>query len=190
MRALVPGDGEGRNGAWLAEQGLKVDTFDLSAFGVAKAKALASDRGVSVNAVQADALAWDWPEARYDLIALIYLHLVEPDAADRPREGAEGVEARRPYRAGSLPPGADSPATRPARAAAPAIRRCFIPSRRCGRISRPRRLCSSRPPRRGWTKAICTQARARSCGPSCGKAEGKRFLDLCVLAGEKRRRPR
>ena len=79
MRALVPGDGEGRNGAWLAKQGFEVDTFDLSAFGVAKAKALASDRGVSVNAVQADALAWDWPEARYDLIALIYLHLVEPE---------------------------------------------------------------------------------------------------------------
>lgn len=79
MRALVPGDGEGRNGAWLAKQGFEVDTFDLSVFGVAKAKALASDRGVSVNAVQADALAWDWPEARYDLIALIYLHLVEPE---------------------------------------------------------------------------------------------------------------
>lgn len=78
-RALVPGDGEGRNGAWLAKQGFEVDTFDLSAFGVAKAKALASDRSVSVNAVQADALAWDWPAARYDLIALIYLHLVEPE---------------------------------------------------------------------------------------------------------------
>ncbi len=79
MRALVPGDGEGRNGAWLAKQGFEVDTFDLSIFGVAKAKALASDRGVSVNAVQADALAWNWPVARYDLIALIYLHLVEPE---------------------------------------------------------------------------------------------------------------
>ena len=79
MRALVPGDGEGRNGVWLAEQGLDVDTFDLSAFGVAKAKALAAERGVSLNAVQADALTWKWPEARYDLIALIYLHLAEPE---------------------------------------------------------------------------------------------------------------
>ena len=77
MRALVPGDGEGRNGVWLAGQGLDVDTLDLSAFGVGKARALAAARGVSLNAVQADALAWDWPEARYDLIALIYLHLVE-----------------------------------------------------------------------------------------------------------------
>ncbi len=30
MRALAPGDGEGRNGVWLAEQGLIVDTLDLS----------------------------------------------------------------------------------------------------------------------------------------------------------------
>ena len=79
MRALVPGDGEGRNGAWLAGLALEVDTFDLSAFGVAKAKALAAERGLSVNAVQADALSWDWPEASYDLIALIFLHLVETE---------------------------------------------------------------------------------------------------------------
>lgn len=77
QRALVPGDGEGRNGVWLAERGLAVDTLDLSAFGVAKARALAAGRGVSLNAIQADALAWDWPEARYDLVALIYFHLIE-----------------------------------------------------------------------------------------------------------------
>jgi 2-polyprenyl-3-methyl-5-hydroxy-6-metoxy-1,4-benzoquinol methylase len=77
MRALVPGDGEGRNGVWLAERGLVVDTFDLSAFGVAKARRLAQERGVAVNAFQADALHWDWPEARYDLVALVYVHLAK-----------------------------------------------------------------------------------------------------------------
>ena len=61
MRALVPGDGEGRNGVWLAQQGLVVDTLDLSAQGVAKARRLAAARGVSVNAAQADALTWTWP---------------------------------------------------------------------------------------------------------------------------------
>jgi hypothetical protein len=75
MRALVPGDGEGRNGVWLAQQGLAVDTFDLSAHGVAKARSLAAARGVSVNAAQADILVWDWPREAYDLVALIYLHL-------------------------------------------------------------------------------------------------------------------
>ncbi len=93
MRALVPGDGEGRNGVWLAGQGLDVDTLDLSASGVAKAMALAADRGVRVNAVHADALMWDWPEAHYDLIALIYLHLVE---AERRIVHAKALKALKP----------------------------------------------------------------------------------------------
>ncbi len=76
MHALVPGDGEGRNGVWLAEQGLIVDTLDLSAHGVAKALRLAEARGVALNAVQADALAWNWPREAYDLVALIFVHLV------------------------------------------------------------------------------------------------------------------
>jgi len=77
MRALAPGDGEGRNGVWLAEQGLIVDTLDLSPNGVAKARRLARARGVALNAVQADALHWDWPRQAYDVVALIFLHLVE-----------------------------------------------------------------------------------------------------------------
>jgi SAM-dependent methyltransferase len=81
MRALVPGDGEGRNGVWLAGQGLNVDTLDLSARGVAKARRLAAARGVGLNAMQADVLAWIWPREAYDVVALIYLHL----AADERR---------------------------------------------------------------------------------------------------------
>lgn len=79
MRALVPGDGEGRNGVWLASQGLHVDTLDLSANGVAKARRLAEARGVIVNARQADVLTWDWPRGAYDAIALIYVHLLGPE---------------------------------------------------------------------------------------------------------------
>jgi SAM-dependent methyltransferase len=78
MRALVPGDGEGRNGVFLAERGLKVETLDLSAEGVAKARRLALARGVTVDARQADVLTWDWPVAAYDVIALLYLHLPPP----------------------------------------------------------------------------------------------------------------
>ena len=74
-RALVPGDGEGRNGVFLAQRGLSVETLDLSAEGVAKARRLAAARGVLLEARQADALAWDWPVAAYDVIALLYLHL-------------------------------------------------------------------------------------------------------------------
>ncbi len=93
MRALVPGDGEGRNGVWLAERGLIVDTLDLSAYGVAKARRLAEARGVPLNAVQADALAWDWPRQAYDVVALIFLHLV---AEERRALHAKAVAALRP----------------------------------------------------------------------------------------------
>ena len=78
MRALALGDGEGRNGVFLASVGLEVDTLDLSAHGAAKARRLAAERGVALNAIHADALAWDWPEGIYDLVALIFLRLVEP----------------------------------------------------------------------------------------------------------------
>ena len=49
MTALVPGDGEGRNGVWLAEQGLIVDTLDLSANGVAKARRHAEARSTPMR---------------------------------------------------------------------------------------------------------------------------------------------
>jgi hypothetical protein len=74
QRVLVPGDGEGRNGVWLAEQGLIVDTVDASAVGVANARALAAERGVTINAVAADLTAWPWPIAGHDAVVSIFLH--------------------------------------------------------------------------------------------------------------------
>jgi hypothetical protein len=44
--ALAVADGEGRNGVWLAEQGLQVDAFDFSDIGIQKAQALAQKRQV------------------------------------------------------------------------------------------------------------------------------------------------
>ncbi|MGO9741744.1 MAG: class I SAM-dependent methyltransferase [Roseiarcus sp.] len=93
MRALVPGDGEGRNGVFLAEQGLVVETLDLSEHGVAKTLRLAAAKNVSVEARQADALTWDWPQNAYDLIALVFLHLVEPE---RRRVHARALAALKP----------------------------------------------------------------------------------------------
>jgi SAM-dependent methyltransferase len=74
MRALVPGDGEGRNGVFLAELGLNVTTVDASAVGVHKAQILAAERGVTLDAQAADLTAWTWPVAEYDVVASIYLH--------------------------------------------------------------------------------------------------------------------
>jgi SAM-dependent methyltransferase len=79
MRALVPGDGEGRNGVWLAQQGLAVDTVDVSATGAAKAQALAKERGVEIGTEVADLLDWDWPRDGYDIVAALYIHFFDTD---------------------------------------------------------------------------------------------------------------
>ncbi len=81
MRALAAGDGEGRNGVWLARQGLAVTSVDLSAAGLAKARALAAAEGVALTTIAADLAAWDWPEAGFDLIA--WISLIMPEAARR-----------------------------------------------------------------------------------------------------------
>ena len=44
-RALAVADGEGRNGVWLAEQGLDVLSIDFSPLAQAKARALAIEMG-------------------------------------------------------------------------------------------------------------------------------------------------
>lgn len=81
LRALAVGDGEGRNGVWLAEQGLDATSVDWSAVGLEKARALAVRRGVPITTVTADLSCWDWPAARFDLIAWIYVHLPPEDRA-------------------------------------------------------------------------------------------------------------
>ncbi|TYQ27797.1 class I SAM-dependent methyltransferase [Pseudanabaena sp. UWO311] len=73
-QALVVGDGEGRNGVWLATQGLNVHTIDLSPIGIGKAQALAHKNQVKINAECADLTNWNWLENEYDLVVSIYLH--------------------------------------------------------------------------------------------------------------------
>ena len=43
MKVLVPADGYGRNGLWLARQGLTVTTVDVSPVGVERARKTAAD---------------------------------------------------------------------------------------------------------------------------------------------------
>ncbi|EQD60218.1 tellurite resistance protein TehB, partial [mine drainage metagenome] len=75
--ALALADGEGRNGVWLAQQGLQTTSLDQSAAGLAKARKLASERGVALHTVQADLADWDWPVAAFDVVASIFVHLPE-----------------------------------------------------------------------------------------------------------------
>jgi len=81
LRALAIGDGEGRNGVWMAQQGLVTTSVDWSAVGLAKARALADARGVKLATVAADLTRWDWPAAGFDVIAWIFVHLPPEDRA-------------------------------------------------------------------------------------------------------------
>ncbi|MCK9365655.1 MAG: class I SAM-dependent methyltransferase [Metallibacterium scheffleri] len=91
--ALALADGEGRNGVWLAQQGLQTTSLDQSAAGLAKAQHLAQQRGVVLRTVQADLADWVWPESTYAVIASIFVHL--PDALRR-RTHAGITRALRP----------------------------------------------------------------------------------------------
>lgn len=74
-RVLVPGDGEGRNGVWLAAQGHDVLSVDASAVGLDKARELARQRGVALQTLQADLTAWTPEPASCDAVVLTYVHL-------------------------------------------------------------------------------------------------------------------
>jgi 2-polyprenyl-3-methyl-5-hydroxy-6-metoxy-1,4-benzoquinol methylase len=78
-KALVIGDGEGRNGVWLASQGLEVVSTDLSPHGVEKARLLAQKKGVSLALECCDLMTWPWPHSSFDVIVSIYVHFREPE---------------------------------------------------------------------------------------------------------------
>ncbi len=78
--ALVLADGEGRNGVWLARQGLDVTSVDFAPLGLAKARQLAARHGVAIRAVLADLNHWDWPTAAFDLVVGIFMQVFDPPA--------------------------------------------------------------------------------------------------------------
>jgi cyclopropane fatty-acyl-phospholipid synthase-like methyltransferase len=78
MSCLAVADGEGRNGVWLAEQGLDVLSLDASPVAQEKSKRLAQSRGVTMRFEQADLLSWR-SEERFDVIAAIFIQFVGPD---------------------------------------------------------------------------------------------------------------
>jgi cyclopropane fatty-acyl-phospholipid synthase-like methyltransferase len=76
---LAVADGEGRNGVWLAGQGLRVLSVEASAVALNKAKKLAQQRGVSVDFELADLLQWDWGVDRFDVVAAIFIQFTGPE---------------------------------------------------------------------------------------------------------------
>ena len=76
--ALAIADGEGRNGVFLAEQGLDVLSVDFSPLAQEKVRKLAAERGVTLRVEQADMTNWTWPEAAFDVVAAIFIQFTAP----------------------------------------------------------------------------------------------------------------
>ncbi len=78
QKALAIADGEGRNGVWLARQGLEVTSVDLSPAGIAKSQALAKRYGVTLTTICADLESWDWGAPRFDVVVGILFQFAAP----------------------------------------------------------------------------------------------------------------
>jgi SAM-dependent methyltransferase len=75
-RALDLGAGEGRHAVWLASLGWRVTAVDFSSVGLAKGEKEATQRGLRVDWVVADARSrHPAPRVLYDLVLVSYLHL-------------------------------------------------------------------------------------------------------------------
>lgn len=72
--ALCLADGEGRNGVFLAQAGHRVTSVDLTENGLAKARRLADQRGVTLETVTADLAHWDLGRSQWDLVVSIFFH--------------------------------------------------------------------------------------------------------------------
>jgi len=74
-RVLCLAEGEGRNAVWLAEQGHRVTGVDSAGVGLAKAHALAAERGVTIETVVADLATFDPGTDAWDAIVSIFAHV-------------------------------------------------------------------------------------------------------------------
>ncbi len=82
-RVLCVADGEGRNSVWLARQGMRVDAFDISEVGVAKARRLAAGANVAVDFRVADCDRLTWPTETYDAVVAIFVQFADPTVRER-----------------------------------------------------------------------------------------------------------
>jgi SAM-dependent methyltransferase len=93
-RALAVADGEGRNGVWLAEQGLDVVSLDFSPSAQAKVATLARERGVTIEIVRGDVHNWAYPEAVFDVVCEVFTQFSAP--AERAQKWAGMTKALKP----------------------------------------------------------------------------------------------
>ncbi|WP_322865687.1 SAM-dependent methyltransferase [Aquicoccus sp. G2-2] len=79
LTALSVADGEGRNSVYMAQQGMSVTALEFAPSALARARALAAERGVQVDYREVDVLAVQTFEGSYDLVAGLLIQFVGPD---------------------------------------------------------------------------------------------------------------
>jgi Methyltransferase domain len=92
-KVLCLAEGEGRNAVWLASRGFQVTGMDQSSVGMAKARALAAERGLLVSFEVGDLATFDLGSEAWDAIVSCWCHLPQPLRSD---VHARVVQALRP----------------------------------------------------------------------------------------------
>lgn len=90
-RALDLACGSGRNAVWLAQQGWSVVGADFADVALEQARALAEERGVEVEWVEADLREWEPPARAFDLVVVLYLQLPPEELGPVVRRAAGSV---------------------------------------------------------------------------------------------------
>lgn len=81
--ALMVADGEGRNGVYIAQHGLRVHSVDGSTVALRKARKLAEETGVQLVFEQADVTDWTWYEDSYDHVIGIMIQFADPETRSK-----------------------------------------------------------------------------------------------------------
>ena len=74
-RLLLPGEGEGRNALYAAENDFYVHAFDLSEIAAGKAMHIAESKSVRYEYQVCTCKEFEAPELYYEVIGLIFLHI-------------------------------------------------------------------------------------------------------------------
>ena len=77
-RILLPGEGEGRNAVHAALKGWKVTAFDQSPVAVRKAGQRMKEEGVEWIYTVSDVSSFEFKEAAFDAVGLVFFHLPPP----------------------------------------------------------------------------------------------------------------
>jgi len=81
-RGLSVADGEGRNAVFMAERGVETVAMDASENAITKARALARERGVTVDHRLSDIFDWTWTPEAYDIVVAVFIQFLAPPERD------------------------------------------------------------------------------------------------------------